>query len=446
MESSELKALHEQYRKAIEVVRDETLPDETREKAQAEVVELRRVLDENLISVVERREREEDEARARAEEVAHQVAASPPEPAEPSSGELYRRWVSSGRPGTFSIAVMPDYASDFRAAGNKRVNVIHQHIDSEPKVEGRSLGDFSYVAKRTAADVERRTQVLTTDVATVYSGYLVPARTDRSLSWHENALSGILQAGPTIMQTPDDALLYMPKYLTDMTATHHNEGVTATVTSPVLARMELNAYRYDGFISVSTEMLRSSILDITGILQEGANRAIATAVAAALSAGDGSDLPQGLGGAATTTLAGKTASAATSFSLDDLKALKLSVLPGWRAQGSWVMGTNAYALLDQLKSDDGQYLWSPSNIAGEPNTLLGKPIYEDSGLPDITTATKGAVLFGDFSQYIVRYAGPVVFEASEQYSWPLFETTFRFAKWLDADLIQTSAIKHLLMA
>ena len=68
MDSKELKALHESYRKAIEVVRDESLPDETREKAQADVVEMRRELDENLIAVVERREAEEDEARARAEE------------------------------------------------------------------------------------------------------------------------------------------------------------------------------------------------------------------------------------------------------------------------------------------------------------------------------------------------------------------------------------------
>lgn len=438
MESSEMKALHEKYRKAIEVVRDETQPDETREKAQADVVEMRRELDENLIAVVERREAEEDEARARAEEVAHQVTSAPPEKAEPSSGEQFRQWMANGRPGTFSIAVMPDYAADFRAAGNKNVAVEHRHIDSGISVEGREVGDFSHV--------EKRTQILSTDAGTVYSSYLVPAITDRSLSWHENAVSGILQAGPTIIQTPDDNLMYFPKFLTDAAAGKTAEGTAATVTNPVLARMELNAWRLDGFFAVSMEMMRSSILDVTSILQTAANRAIATLLATYLASGNGSSLPQGLSGASTTTVAGKTASAATSFTLDDLKALKLSVLPTWRANGSWVFGTNAYALLDSLKDDEGQYLWSPSNIAGEPNSLLGKPIYEDAGLPDITTATKGAVLFGDFSEYYVRYAGPVVFEASDQFTFTTFEITFRFAKWVDADLIQTSAIKHLLMA
>ena len=105
-------------------------------------------------------------------------------------------------------------------------------------------------------------------------------------------------------------------------------------------------------------------------------------------------------------MAGKTASAATSFTLDDLKALKLSVLPTWRANGSWVFGTNAYALLDGLKDDNGQYLWQPSNIAGEANSLLGKPIYKDAGLPDITTGTKGAVIFGDVSQYTCATPAP----------------------------------------
>ena len=37
--------------------------------------------------------------------------------------------MDNGRPGTFSIAVMPDYAADFRKAGNDRIDVEHRHVD-----------------------------------------------------------------------------------------------------------------------------------------------------------------------------------------------------------------------------------------------------------------------------------------------------------------------------
>ena len=58
MTAEELKKLHEEYRRSIEVVRDETQSDETRAKAQDAVVEMRRQLDENLLVIAERAERQ----------------------------------------------------------------------------------------------------------------------------------------------------------------------------------------------------------------------------------------------------------------------------------------------------------------------------------------------------------------------------------------------------
>jgi HK97 family phage major capsid protein len=441
--------LHARYRREIEIVRDETLPAATREKAQTRVVELRRQLDETMLGIVEARERdEENEARARAEEVAWGVTSAPPEQRDGTSvRERYQTWERAGKPGVFRLAVYPDVAADLRAAGNTRARVEFRHDEERPLIEGQDWTAFA--ERRTLRDLAKRTAILTTDAGTVYSSYLAPSRTDSSLAWHENHQSGIVRAGVTIIQTPDDVDLYLPEVATDAAAAHHDEGAQASETSPVLARTLLKSYRYDGYFSVTNEMLRSSVVDFVGELQNGANRALATSLAAAYATGSGSSLPQGLAGSTTTTLAGKTASTATSFTLDDLKALKNSVLPGYRQDAScaWVIGTNAWNLLDSLKDDNGQYFMTPSVVAGEPDRLLGKPIYEDAGLPDIATGEKGPVLFGAFAYFKIRHAGPVVFEASESFAFDRFQTTFRFAAWRDSSLALASSgpIKHLLM-
>ena len=55
------------------------------------------------------------------------------------------------------------------------------------------------------------------------------------------------------------------------------------------------------------------------------------------------------------------------------------------------------------------FLWQPSTAAGEPETLLGRPIYENPALSNGSAAK--AVFFGDFSRFYVARM-PVRVEAS----------------------------------
>ena len=432
MTADELKQLHTDYRRAVEQSRDESLSDETRATAAEDMIALRNQIDEALIANEQARE---DDARAEAVEArvaaARIVAEAAPRPQAPTTHERYQQWDKNGRNGKFQVVVFPDARTAYPKA-----NVIQ--LDGNVKVEGRE-----YIPNV----VETRTDIISTDASSVYSSYLAPATTLARLHWHENAQSGVLKAGPTIIQTPDDNQLYWPKFLTDAAASTSpgTQGGAATVTNPVFSRATLDSYRIDGFFAVSNEMLRSSIMDFEAVLSEAAARAIASQVATYLAAGSGSDQPQGLGGADTKTTAGKTATSQTEFTVDELIELKLSVLPDARMAGTWLFGSAAYLALNLKKDGEGQYLLRPSANAGEPSELLGNPVYEEAGYP---AATHGLipVTFGDVSQFIVRNVGPVVFEASEEFAFTSFETTFRFAKWTDSELLDTAAVKHLVMA
>ena len=59
-----------------------------------------------------------------------------------------------------------------------------------------------------------------------------------------------------------------------------------------------------------------------------------------------------------------------------------------------------------MKSADGQFLWAPGLVAGQPATLLGYPVVEAEDMPDIA-ADAPAIAFGNFQ------AGYLITERAE---------------------------------
>ena len=73
----------------------------------------------------------------------------------------------------------------------------------------------------------------------------------------------------------------------------------------------------------------------------------------------------------------------------------------YRQGASWVMNAATVARLRKFKTADGQFLWQPSMLAGQPATLLGYPVVEAEDMPDVA-ANSLSIAFGNFAQgYIV---------------------------------------------
>lgn len=94
-------------------------------------------------------------------------------------------------------------------------------------------------------------------------------------------------------------------------------------------------------------------------------------------------------------------------SFDTLHDLEASVDPSYRALPGtgWMFNDTTRKLIRKIRenSTSGQYLWEPSQQAGDPDTLLGYPVYLNQDLADFSTGgvTK-PVWFGNFRYYIVR--------------------------------------------
>ena len=83
---------------------------------------------------------------------------------------------------------------------------------------------------------------------------------------------------------------------------------------------------------------------------------------------------------------------------DGLVKLMYALPAQYRNQGTWAMNGTTLALVRLLKDGQGNYLWQPFFQAGQPETILGRPVVEMPDMPDVANGTF-PIMFGDFSGY-----------------------------------------------
>ncbi len=283
---------------------------------------------------------------------------------------------------------------------------------------------------------ERRDLVKGTATA---GGNTVPTTFYGRLVEHMVEVSGVLAAGPTLLETASGESIEVPTTTAFSTAALTAEAAAIAESDPAFAKRTLGAYKYGATIQVSRELIDDTAVDLLGFIAAQAGRAVGNALGAALVTGSGSSQPAGV---ATQATAGKTG-AATTPTTDDLIDLMYSVISPYRASSSccWMFRDATAAHLRKLKDDNGQYLWQPSLVLGQPDMLLGKPVATDPNVAAADNSSK-SVLFGDFSAYWVRLAGGVRFERSDDFAFSSDLVTFKVVARADGMTVdQTGAIK-----
>lgn len=89
---------------------------------------------------------------------------------------------------------------------------------------------------------------------------------------------------------------------------------------------------------------------------------------------------------------------AANLSADALITLMYAVPASYRNAGVWAMNGTTLGVLRKLKDGQGNFLWQPSYQAGQPETILGRPVVEMIDMPDIE-ADEFPIIYGDFSAY-----------------------------------------------
>jgi HK97 family phage major capsid protein len=171
----------------------------------------------------------------------------------------------------------------------------------------------------------------------------------------------------------------------------------ATASEPSFGMVEVPVHELATYVDISNELLADS----AGMAETEVRQALAEDFGKkeglAFISGSGIGQPLGLLTAAgiAYTFSGNASTLGSAPA--DLLITAMYALPAaYRNRGMWVMNGNTIAAVRKLKDGTtGNYLWQPAYTAGQPETILGRPVVEAVDMPDIGSAAE-PIIFGDF--------------------------------------------------
>lgn len=274
-------------------------------------------------------------------------------------------------------------------------------------------------------------------------GNLVPTDFYDQLIAHLIEVSGILQTGPTVLNTAGGENLQIPKTTAHSTAASAAQAGALPTADPAFGLVTLSAYKYGILLQVARELLDDSGVDLIGYLAMQSGRALGNKFGTDLVNGVGSGQPTGLIQSASVGVTGTTTGVAGAARYADLVNLEYSVIAPYRQSKScyWLAKDGTIGGFRLIVDSQNRPIWEPSMVLGSPDLLLGKPLVADPFMPAVATGAK-SIAFGDFSQFFVRIVGPVRFERSDDYLFGSDLVAFRALIRGDGTLVdQTGAIK-----
>ena len=270
--------------------------------------------------------------------------------------------------------------------------------------------------------------------------YLVPAEYDSHLV---EALEqeNVMRRLGTSIQTSGERKINVAA--TRPTSSWVEESGELVFSDPSFSQVILDAYKLSTAVKVSEELLADNQYDLEGYLIRAFGSAIAAAEEEAFLVGDGSSKPTGLlhptnGGQIGVTTAGNTIAA------DEVVDLIYKLKRPYRARASFIMADSTLAFIRKLKDGIGNYIWSPGLVAGEPDRLLGYPVYTSAYVPAVA-AGQPVIAFGDISYYNIGDRGARSFAALHELYAGVGQVAFVAKERVDGKLILPEAVQILKM-
>jgi HK97 family phage major capsid protein len=283
----------------------------------------------------------------------------------------------------------------------------------------------------------------TRDVTTTTAADTIPAGFRNQLWEYAVETSGILSAGVDLLNTTSGETIKLPRVTAYSTVVTTAETVALTESDPTFSSVNSTVSKQGYLVQVPSELLADSAFNVPQYLAKWAGRELGNAVGS---------------GAVTTALAAASAGATTAAGtaggfgaqgtadrgFDYLITLFHSVLAPYRNSPgcAWVMSDPTAAAVRKIKTTDGVYAWSNDVQGGEAGRILGKPVHIDTYVPDAAISVE-SILFGDFKSLVVRIAGGIRFERSDDFAFSSDMATFRAIVRHGSVSVDANALKSL---
>lgn len=277
-------------------------------------------------------------------------------------------------------------------------------------------------------------------------GYLVPRSYSNELITAINEGSVLRTAGARVLNISGTNSFRVPTMTNATTAAIIKaESTSFSEEYPTIGEVEFTPFKYTALSLATDELLADSRIDVFNqvLAPDAVNRFI-KAENTDFATGGGSSAPQGvmIGGQV-----GVTAAATNAITADEIIDTYHSLKTEYRGRAVWLMNDATLKVIRKFRESGttGAYLWQPGLAQGQPDTIMGRPVYTLSTVDTIATAKK-VIAFGDMSYYWIADFGGLSFQRLNERYADIGQIGFRWYKRMDANVMLAEAIKYLKLA
>jgi len=272
--------------------------------------------------------------------------------------------------------------------------------------KGRKVRDAEYSAAFAAHMRKGDVQASLTKGTASEGGYTAPVEWDRTLT------------DKLIIESPMRRICKVQSISTGgFSKLYNNRGTASGWVGETAARPETSGPAFASLNwafgelyanpAATQTILDDSELDLESWLAGEVQTEFAYQEGVAFVSGNGTNKPNGIltyvtGGANAAThpfgaITTVNSGAATALAADGIFNLVYALPSAFTGNARFAMNRATQGKVRLLKDGQGNYLWQPSAVAGQPASLAGFPLEEIAAMPDIAAGAK-PILFGDFMQ------------------------------------------------
>jgi HK97 family phage major capsid protein len=256
-------------------------------------------------------------------------------------------------------------------------------------IERKAFESFVRRGKEAMGADEIKSLVVANDVG---AGYLAPPQFSAEMI-RNLVLFSPVRAAASVGATGSPSVI-LPKRTSITNATWEGEIEASSESEPAFGQIEIPNFGMKTFTDISVQLLEDSAQSVDGELSIAFGQDFGQKEGAAFLNGTGVKQPRGIMVCPDiNTFPNGDNETVKSDALIDMQ---YSLAPFYRANAAWMMNGTTIAAIRKLKNSIGDYLWQEALSAGQPPTLLGRPVIEAIDMPDID-ANSFPILFGNFN-------------------------------------------------
>jgi HK97 family phage major capsid protein len=246
-------------------------------------------------------------------------------------------------------------------------------------------------------EYNQEVRAMTTDTGAT-GGFMIPEKYSNILREYTAGDIVIRKLATVEQWDADGAFPVVTDFGTSYIVGEGDDGDTTNVT---LAQKTVSGHQLMYRTEVPMKLINTSQYNLEEKLMGWWAKSKAAKEEAIFASGGGTTEPYGLDELAT---AGTDTAANSAIAADDVVNWYFDCPATYRPAASWIFADSTIKLIRKIVNEVSgsgatMYVWQPG-FGGEPDTLMGRPIYASRGM---TAFAAGATVgvFGDISQYIV---------------------------------------------